>query len=78
MTEGMRYFFGLYFIVWGMVVMWVLPDTTANKFINYVIIGAYVCAIVWWWLQDYPWWAGYWISALAITCVVTFGDLSTR
>lgn len=78
MTEKMRYFFGAYFIIWGLCIIFVLPNDSPVKLMNYIIIGLYFCAILWWWLMGYPWWGGYWISALAITSVVTFGNLAVK
>lgn len=70
--------FGVYFILWGLAIIFLVPDDVPQKLINYCIIGAYVCAIFWWFQQGHYPWSAYWVSALAITCVVTFLNLTTR
>lgn len=75
----MRLTFGLTLIGWGLMTMFVLPDSVvANKFLNYVILGLYFIAIFWWLTHEHLWWTAYWCAAAAITAVVTFGDLTVR
>lgn len=71
--------FGWYFIIWGLAIMFVIPNDAPPRLINYCIIGAYICSIFWWWFnQHHAGWTAYWISAMCITLVVTFMNLATN
>lgn len=76
MTSSLRLTFGLYFIAWGLAIIFLLPEVLPQKLINYIIIGAYVAAIFWWLSVHHYGWTAYWIAALQITCVVTFVNLN--
>lgn len=43
------------------------------RFFNFLIMGLYTCAALWWLAHGRPWDSAYWLAALSITFVVTFG-----
>lgn len=67
----MKIYFGLAMILWGMAIIFVLPDDP--KLLNYVIIGTYILAMFWWLHHTSPVDVAYWFFACGITTVVTFG-----
>ena len=67
----MRTYFGLAMIAWGLLILFVLPETA--KLLNYVIMGTYALAVIWWAGHDSPADVSYWIFAFGITATVTWG-----
>lgn len=67
----MRLYFGMALILWGLLTIFVLPESP--KLLNYVILGTYALAVAWWLGHDSPVDVFYWLFAFGITATVTWG-----
>jgi len=69
----MKTYLGIYLILAGVGTLFFASNDA--RLLNYVILGLYLTAMLWWGLHHSPWDVAYWFFAFGITFVVTFGYL---